>query len=503
MGLTLGDLESLRTHLLGIGGIGVSALARMLRDGGLGVSGCDVRASSLTRALEAEGIPVRIGHSVEHLKDCDVVVYSTAVPAGNPEMEAASAAGKRVLHRSELLSLLVDTRATIGVTGTNGKGTVTSMITWILESAGYRPSYYIGAMCPNLGTNARYRKTEHMVAELDESDGSLVNIHPRFALLNNLEMDHLNYYKSIEHAVDTLHTFFTRLPDGAAGFFNADCDGAMQVAAGLPNLRKITFGKAEAADYRYTPVSFCDQRSCFGMQRCNRPAHAVGKPRPSGFDEPVEPAMAGLGPLPPGGRGSGAPTSADLGQFCLVVPGAYNIENAAGAVAVCSELGVPVEEIRKALACYQGLENRYTVVTAGKCQVVKDYISHPTGIRKVLSTARLGGPSRIVAVFKPYRYTMIRYHAENYAAAFALADETVVTDMWAGGEEPIPGVDTSWLAEQMRAGGAKVTHVPDMGEIAGYIVSKAAPGDCFVFFGGQDLFEVAEKVARTLQGGDT
>jgi UDP-N-acetylmuramate--alanine ligase len=461
MDITLSDLRSLRTHLLGIGGIGVSALARMLRDGGLPVSGCDVRSSSITEALEKEGIPVQIGHSAAHVQTSDVLVYSTAVPHGNPELAAAQEAGKRVLHRSHLLSLLVDTRRTIGVTGTNGKGTVTSMITWILETAGLAPSYYVGAMCPNLGTNARYRDSRFMVAELDESDGSLTNIHPVMALLNNLEMDHLNYYTSIEHAVETLTRFFNGLPPGATGFFNADCAGAAQVLSCVPNLRTVTFGQSPNAMYRYEPLGFSSRDSCFRVVR---------------------------------GDGAGA----DPGEFCLQVPGSYNIENAAGAVAVACELGVPAGVVRSALASYQGLENRYTVVAAGACTVVKDYISHPTGIRKVLATARLGNPGRLIAVFKPYRYTMVRYHGKNYAAAFALADETVVTDMWPGGEEPIPGVDTGWLVDQMRGNGCSVSHVADMKDIVGHLASVARPGDWFLFFGGQDLFELADSLAGRL-----
>jgi len=468
--MKLADLKrtGTRIHLLGIGGIGVSALARMLAASGISVSGCDVRPSSLTEQLVAEGIDVLIGHDPAHLKNCDVVVYSTAVPSDNTELNAARASGAAVLHRSELLSLLVaEHEQSVGVTGTNGKGTVSSMITWILECAGLSPSWYIGAICGNLGTNARQTASPFLVAELDESDGSVRNIHPRYALINNLELDHLNYYTSLEHAVATLEEFCSRLAPGARCFFNIDDPGARMVAAKLPDVPRTSFGLSADADFRYAPVNMADGSSSFDVFV----KHA-----------PQESTSAGN----------------CLGRFELAVPGSYNIENAIGAIAVASTLGVSPEIIRKALASFSGLENRYTVLHARNRRLVKDYMSHPTGMRKVLQTARLAQPKRVVAVFKPYRYTMIRYHADNYCKALALADEVIVTTMWAGGEEPIPGVDTGWLVDNMASAGLNVRYVREMNQIADYLESTSKEGDSVVFFGGQDLFEIADEVARRL-----
>ncbi len=463
MGMTLGELAGKRVHLLGIGGIGVSALARLLLPHGVKVSGCDVRESVLIDALRSEGVTVDIGHDPAHLDSCDVVVYSTAVPKGNPEMAAALQRGMPVLHRSELLALLVEATESVGITGTNGKGTVSSMLTWILEVAGREPGFYIGALCPNLGTNARCGSGRHLVAELDESDGSLVNIHPRQALLNNLELDHLNYYKSLEHAVDTLVRFFEGLPAGAKGYFNVDDPGVRTVMNRLNGLAKVTFGKSAEADYVYQERVVTDTHSRFSMAR--RSAEGV----------------------------------IDLGDFELNVPGAYNIENAAGAIAVACEMGIPVEACRKALASFLGLHNRYTVLEAGLHRVIKDYMSHPMGMRKVLATAALGSPERLVAVFKPYRYTMIRYHATNYAEALARADEVVVTKMWEADEEPIPGVDTLWLVEELRKAGLNVSYVEEMEPIVDHVAAGASRKDCVVFFGGNDLFEIAEKLHRTYE----
>jgi UDP-N-acetylmuramate--alanine ligase len=466
MPLALQDLATKRVHLLGIGGIGVSGVARLLARHGVAVSGCDVRESSITHALRAEGIPVAIGHDPAHVEQHDVFVYSTAVPGHNSEFRAAQGSGKTILHRSHLLGLLIAAHHGIGVTGTNGKGTVCAMITWILKTAGLDPSFFIGGLSPDLGTNAHYGEGRHMVAELDESDGSLVNIHPRLALVNNLEMDHLNYYKSFDQAVATVVEFCTRLPDGSRVFLNRDDEGCRKVAEKLPGLAPVFFGTSPEADYRFVPVAVADDCSRF---------KAFGRRAGDGGHE-------------------------DLGEFTLKVPGAYNIENAIGSIAVATELGVAPEAIRAGLATFRGLKNRYTVVSAGGIRLVKDYMSHPTGMRKVLHTARLGEPSRLVAVFKPYRFTIIHSHPTNSGAARAAADEVIVTEMWEADEAPIPGVDTKWLVEQMRSAGLNVTYIPEMEPIVEHLARTVRTGETAVFFGGDDLFALADDLAARLGG---
>ena len=452
--MNLQELADKRVHFLGIGGIGVSALVRLLMARGVTVSGSDVRPSSITEALTREGAQVFIGHRVENLDGADLVVHSTAIPKDNPELVAAAERGLPVLHRSELLGALVGAFYTVGITGTNGKGTVSSMITWILEAAGKEPTFYIGAHCENLGTNARHASNKWFVAELDESDGSLVNTAPACAVLNNLEMDHLNYYRDFEHVVEVLGTFYAQLPEGAIGFFNADCSGARMVAKTAP-VERVLFGEAADANVRLMDVT-------------------VG---PAGSEFTVVLA------------------DGDVETFSLSVPGRYNVENAVAAIAVTHTLGIPTDAIREGLAGYLGMANRYTVVPAGAHQVIKDYISHPTGIRKVLDTARISAQGRVRAVFKPYRYTMINYHAENYRDAFKEADEVILTEMWETNEEPIPGVSTPWLAEVMRDGGQAVEYVQQMEDILPYLEGSLGPADTVIFFGGDDLFALADDFA--------
>ncbi len=461
--MSLDSLKGKKVHLLGIGGIGVSAIARFLKAQGVEVNGCDVRESTLTTALRSEGIRVDIGHRPSHVDENDVIVYSTAIPAENPEFAYAKEHARLLLHRSEVLSIIVDQFESVGVTGTNGKGTVSAMLTWILETAGRDPSFYIGGLSPNLKTNARVSSGPNLVAELDESDGSLLNIHPKFAVLNNLELDHLNYYKSLDHAVETLLAFFQNLPEGSTCFFNADDEGTLSVARQLECHSKVFFGRNLEADVRYEPLETTNTFSRFRL-----------------FARTAE-------------------GETEVGVFTLKVPGSYNMENAAAACAVALTLGVSSEAIATALESFQGLNNRYTVVEAAGRTLVKDYMSHPMGIRKVLDTARLGNPGTLYAVFKPYRYTMINYHVENYADAFSKCDEVIVTEMWEAGEDPIPGVDTQWLAGRIAKAGVRVKYIKEMPPIADYLAKSQKRGDCVVFFGGNDLFEVADGLAKRFE----
>lgn len=464
MQITLEALQHKKVHLLGIGGIGVSGVARLLKARGIEVSGCDVRESSILDDLRSEGIPVTIGHRPEHVDQSDLLVYSTAVPGVNPELAYARECGRPLLHRSHLLGAVSAAHpVSIGVTGTNGKGTVCAMLTHILRVADLNPSFFVGALCPNLGTNALHGEGKYFVAELDESDGSLVNIRPNLALVNNLELDHLNYYKDFEQTLRTLQTFVEQLPTDAFVFLNGDDAGTRDLALRLPGRKLVTFGMTSDCDVRYEPQGVNDRSSAFRVYR-----------RVGGAEQVV-------------------------GSYTMNVPGSYNIENAAGAIAVALHLGIEPEVIGRALASFAGLKNRYTMLESGGRKLVKDYMSHPAGIRKVLETARLGTGGRLIAVFKPYRYTMIHYHAQNYADAFAKADEVIVTRMWDGGEDPIPGVDTPWLADQIGKSGVKVTYIDEMDPIVEYLFRSQQPGDCAVFFGGNDLFELVDQLALRFQ----
>jgi len=452
------DLDGFgHVHLLGIGGIGVSAVARLLLARGLKVTGSDVRESSITRALRDEGAGVVIGHGPDNLAGADLVVVSTAIPESNPELVAARDASLTVVHRSKILSALMKERRSIGVTGTNGKGTVSSLITWLLEDAGLDPSFAIGAILLNFGTNGRVAGGRHMVCELDESDGSFTNTSPDRLVINNLEADHLNYYRDLDGLLDTFTDFLAS--DSAPGHVhaNGDDENVRRVLAGS-GTRAITCGEGSKCDFRIT-----------------------------GFEQQGT-----------GSRFRVLSASGDLGWFETTIPGRYNAWNALAALSVAMEEGVDVEAVRTALPGFRGMENRFSIVRAGGCTVVKDYISHPTGIRRVIEAARVMAPSRLVVVFKPYRFTMIHYLQDEYRTAFKGADLTLLTETYTAGEVPIDGVDDNFLVEKIRSSGSQVLYVRDMAEITPMLFEHVRHDDTVVFFGGDDLFEVADRFAEQI-----
>ena len=441
-----------RIHLIGIGGIGVSAVARLLMARGHIVTGSDVRESCITQALRAEGAIVTIGHAAKNVEGANVVVVSTAIPDTNPELGAARERGIPVVHRSKVLQALMKGRVSIGVTGTNGKGTVSAMIAFLLDAAGKTPSFAIGGMLTDFGTNAREGKGRHLVCELDESDGSFTNTWPTRMVVVNLEADHLNYYKDLDGLLSRFSDYFASEQSPRYLHVNGD-DPNLTTVLARSKRTAVTFGERPGCTYRLLETVSEGMGARF---------HLVG---PSG----------------------------DLGWFSLSLPGRYNVHNAAAALSVVIEEGLDVETIRTALPRFCGIENRFTLVSAGNLTVVKDYTSHPTGIRGVIDGARTFSKGRIVAVFKPYRFTMIHYLQNEYTTAFHGADLAVVTEMYTAGEVPIANVDTPWLVDKIRSAGSEVIYVPRIDDIQTALLDRVVDGDTVVFFGGDDLFRVADE----------
>ena len=451
------ELEGVeQVHLIGIGGIGVSAVARLLVARGYQVSGSDVRQSALTEEMERLGVRVHIGHHADHIRHADVVVVSTAIPEHNVELQAAQEQGARLMHRSEVLNALIASRRTIGVTGTHGKGTISSMIAWILECAGLNPGFVIGGRLLNFGLNARDGDS-WIVVEIDESDGTHHNFSPDLVVCNFLEPDHLNYYDDLEDIIVKMTSFIEDNARLQEVFINLDCEGNRMMASRL-TLRPTGYGVEHATEWRaelegpgQLPIRF----------------RAFHKKRP-------------------------------IGDFELNLPGRYNVVNAMAAIAVSRRVGVDPATIARALSTYQGLENRFTLAHGGGVTVVKDYNSHPTCMRKVLESARDLVQGRLYSVFKPYRYTLTKYLQDEYGEAFEGSDEVIITTMYAANEDPIPGVDTSLVVDKIRANGLKVTHIPEQDAITAYLLERVEPGDKVIFFGGDDFFLMADAFTAEL-----
>jgi len=462
--MTVGLGRTRRLHFVGVGGAGMSGIAEVLVNLGYSVSGSDARRSAVTDRLASIGVEVAIGHDARHVGDADVVVVSSAIAATNPELAEAHRRHVPVIPRAEMLAELMRLRTGIAIAGAHGKTTTTSMVAWSLEQAGLDPTAVIGGRLRAFGGNARLGRGAYMVAEADESDRSFLTLSPTIAVVTNIDREHLEAYGSFDRLIDAFAAFADRVPFHGAV---VACLDDAPVAALLPRLRRrvMTYGFDEAADVHGTEPA-TDGRSASCGVRFN---------------------LRGV----PGGAGRGSLT--------LSVPGVHNLQNALAAVAVGLEVGVPFAVLADALARFRGAERRYEVRgSAHGVTVVDDYGHHPTEIAAVLRAARAGYPTRLVAVFQPHRYSRTRDLIGAFGPALALADVVVLTDIYAAGEAPLPGITIEHLAEAVRGSVRELHVVKDLSAVAGAVADLARPGDLVVTLGAGSIGTVGDRLVAAL-----
>lgn len=448
-----------RVHFVGIGGAGMSAIAKVLLERGFEISGSDLKRSRAATMLEAMGADVHIGHDASLVENTDVVVVSSAIAASNPELERAHSLGKIVMTRGEALAAVLQGRRAIVVAGTHGKTTTTSMIVTVLLEAGEDPSYLVGAGLNDIGTNARAGSGELTVAEADESDGSFLLLTPYVALVTNLEMDHVDHW----HDLDELATAFRRFmeqtdPEGAT-VVPAE-DGLLRGLALEVGRRIITFGRD--GDVTAEDVRFTASGSTFRLR--------VGDEREA---------------------------------TTLRVPGAHNVTNACAAAAALHDVGVPLTDIARGLSSYRGVERRFQIRGEfNGATIVDDYAHHPTEVAATLEAARPGPWDRIVAVFQPHRYSRTAALAEGFGRAFEHADRVIFMDVYGAGEAPVPGVSGKLLADAVCKAfpGRPVAYFPHRAELLGYIEGVVRSGDVLLTLGAGDVSAIAEELFER-QGG--
>jgi UDP-N-acetylmuramate--alanine ligase len=450
-------------HFIGIGGAGMSGIARVLLARGTAVSGSDAKDSLAVSALRALGAEVHIGHHADHIAGATTVVMSTAIRENNPELAAARASGVRVLKRAEALAeLLVDHRA-VAVAGTHGKTTTTSMLTVAAQHCGVDPSFAIGGDLNEAGSNAHHGSGDLFIVEADESDASFLVYQPHAAVVTNVEPDHLDHHGSVEAYEQAFRDFVTTVAEDGFLVMSADDSGAVALAsyARSRGLDVRSYGTAPDSDLRLDALA----------------AHGGG----SSYDAVLR------------GR--------RIGQVQLLVAGEHMARNSAAALLTAIGLGLPEAQVIEGLAGFTGVRRRMELKgAAGGVRVYDDYAHHPTEVRAQLVAARgMTGGGRLVAVFQPHMYSRTATFAEGFGQALALADEVIVMDVYGAREDPVPGVSGALVAAAVTLPPEHVRYEPSWSAVPEAVVARTAPGDLVVTLGAGDVTQIGPEVLRLLE----
>ncbi len=446
-------------HFVGIGGSGMSGIAEVLLNLGYPVSGSDLKLSPVTQRLQALGATLYEGHRAENLGDATVVVVSTAVRPDNPEVQEANRRQMAVIPRAEMLAELMRLKYGIAVAGAHGKTTTTSMIASLLAYARLDPTFVVGGRVNQAGTGARLGKSELIVVEADESDGSFLLLAPVIAVVTNIDREHLDHYRDLNDIKEAFVTFLNKVPFYGAAVLCVDDAHVRDI---IPRLhrRVLSYGLGQPADVVASEVTLRRWKSEF----CVRAGET------------------------------------DLGRFRLKIPGLHNVRNALAAIAVGLELSVPVEKIRRGLAKFTGVGRRFEVkASVGGVTHIDDYGHHPTEIRALLEAARGCGFKRLVVCFQPHRYTRTQHCWDEFLHCFDRADVLVMTDIYPASEAPIAGITGSALAEAVAAAGHRqVEFHGDLHQAMEAVLRHLQPGDALLTVGAGSIGRAAEELAERL-----
>jgi UDP-N-acetylmuramate--alanine ligase len=447
---------------VGIGGIGMSGIAEVMHQLGYSVQGSDQSDSYVVEKLRKTGIPVAIGHSADNLGDAAVVVVSTAISRGNPEVEAAIERRLPIVKRSEMLAELMRMQKTIAVAGTHGKTTTTSMIAAMLDAGGMDPTVINGGIINRYGSNARLGKSDWMVVEADESDGSFLRLDGTIAVVTNIDPEHLEHWGSFEDIKRAFCEFIENVPFYGLAVLCVDHPEVQSILSRIQDRRIVTYGFSALADLRAENVE----------------PNGVG----SSFDAVVF-------------ERDGERRTIEGIQ--VPIPGRHNVQNALAAVAVAIELGIPDEQIVTGFERFEGVKRRFTKVgEIDGATVIDDYAHHPVEIRAVLAAARETTDGRVIAVMQPHRFTRLQSLMEDFQAAFNDADMVFVAPVYAANEQPIEGVDSEALVDGLRAHGHRmVKSVTDQSDLAQSLRDIAAEGDTIICMGAGDITKWAAALA--------
>lgn len=456
--------QTQHVHFVGIGGYGMSAIARVLIDLGYKVTGSDVAMNELVKKLQARGAIVYMGHAAEHIEGAQTIVYSTSISPDNPEVVAGKAKGIPVLHRSQMLARILNERTGVAVAGAHGKTTTTSMIAHVLEECGVDPTYIIGGELMNAGTNAKAGKSDFVIAEADESDGSFLEYRPVYEIVTNIEPDHLEHFDGeFANLKRAYANFLSHIKPGGTAIL---CVDDAHVRELLPQVKErvISYGilpeYSQEADYRATDIVLGDRKTSCRIWNKERL----------------------------------------LGTLQLHVPGRHNVANALACMIVCLQAGVSFEAITEALATFRGAKRRFQIIGEERdVLIVDDYAHHPTEIMATLNGARASG-RRVIAVFQPQRYTRTYFLMEEFSRAFGEADEVIIIDIYSpAGEQKIEGVHSRVLVDKIRTNShPRAQYIPTKEEAQEHLINHVRPGDLVLTMGAGDIWKSAYWLAEKL-----
>jgi UDP-N-acetylmuramate--alanine ligase len=451
-----------KIHFVGIGGIGMSGIAEILIDQGFTVSGSDRALSDVTERLHSLGAAIYEGHKAENLApDVDTLVYSSAVVLDNPEVIEAQRRKIPIVRRAEMLAEVMRLKYGIGIAGTHGKTTTTSMVSLVLMEGGFDPTVIVGGKLSGLGgTNARLGKGDFIVVEADEFDRSFLSITPTIAVLTTLETDHLDCYRDLEDIKGAFIQFANKVPFYGFVVLCLDEPALQDIMPQLIKKKLLTYGLTPQADIQAIDIRHKENTSTFTVARR--------------FE--------------------------DLGQITLQIPGKHNVQNALAAIAVGLQLGIPFSTVKSGIEKFTGVYRRWEKKGEARgITVYDDYAHHPTECRATLSGVKSGWRRRVVCVFQPHLFSRTRDFYEEFGKAFLLADVLVVTDVYPAREEPIQGVTGELITNAAKQYGHKDVHyVHDKKDIPAYLKKNTRSGDIVITMGAGDIWKIGEEFLKQL-----
>ena len=457
-------------HFVGIGGIGMSGIAEVMKNLGYDVQGSDIAEGYVIQGLRDKGIRVSIGHAAENIEGAAVVVVSTAIVRSNPEVEAALERRVPVVRRAEMLAELMRLKSTVAVAGTHGKTTTTSMVAALLDAGGVDPTVINGGIINSYGSNARLGASDWMVVEADESDGSFLRLDGTIAVVTNIDPEHLDHYGSFEAVKNAFVEFVENVPFYGAALLCLDHPEVQNILPRVRDRRVVTYGFSAQADVRGVNVT----------------------------------------PIPGGNRfeviiRSRDGTTRSIEHVELPMPGRHNVQNALAAIGVALEMGIDDATIQQGFSKFGGVKRRFTHVgevafaRGGRATIIDDYGHHPVEIRAVLAAAREGVAGRVIAVVQPHRYSRLSNLMEEFQTAFNDADRVLVAPVYAAGEAPVEGVSADALVEGLKRRGHRfAATVADADALAAELAATLDPADVVVCLGAGDITKWAANLADAI-----